>query len=125
MDMTACSKPVEPKTKQEFLRILDTFFASTDVEGEDKKEVWDILSALRGPDDDDLEKKLATTAILRAKVFPNGREWLETHVADIMDDCRGFVSRRLSLPKTELEHFVEHARMAFRALGLKWDKENT
>lgn len=77
--------------------------------------LWDILTALRGPDDGDNNVKAATTGVIRHAVCGY--------------DCPGMVNRdskyekhvRESLPDN---HFTRHAVGAFRALGLKWHEVN-
>jgi len=62
-------------TAKDFLFTLDAFFAAQRVSNEEKRKVWDILTALRGPDGSNhYLLKWATTAVIRAHVFVRGRE---------------------------------------------------
>ena len=65
-----------PKTAKDVLTIINDFFILTEPTYSGKSEdfgnrtdeaskLWDILTALRGPDDTDLSLKEATTAVIR------------------------------------------------------------
>lgn len=58
---------VQPETVKEVLEIIDAFLMRDDHESRD---LWRILTALRGPDNDDERLKKTTTAVIRSKAFP-------------------------------------------------------
>jgi hypothetical protein len=80
-------------------------------------ELWDVLTALRGPDSRDRKVKYATTAVIRSAAFPK-RPCEERSVFG--KDSDELVKRRSSLFSKKLDnnHFREHVRDAFTALGL-------
>jgi len=85
-------------------------------------ELWDILVALRGPDSRNRKIKNATTALIRLTAFPK-RPCLERSVfAD--SDSPELARRRQVLLRHEANHFREHVRDAFAALGLKLEEPN-
>jgi len=82
--------------------------------------LWNILSALRGPDHEgSYDTKLVTTAIIRSRLLGKdvGRN---TGVVFNSSDTHAEDRRSLSMSI----HFLRHARYAFDALGLKWDENN-
>lgn len=91
------------------------------------RQLWDVLSALRGPDYEyrSGDDKQATTCIIRAACFPktyaNGHNRI-CIPASINDDHSGGPGRRHQL---DCEHFRSHAQKAFRVLGLDWESENS
>lgn len=106
--------------------------------GTDAKSLWDVLTALRGPDAkiDGLpdtiihtgfsmdEVKDATTCVLRYALglqygIKNGHGdsyWFSLH-----PDSKKLAEYRKTIP---YGHFRNHAEDAFRALGLSWSKIN-
>jgi len=81
-------------------------------------ELWDVLTALRGPDSRNRKIKYATTAVIRSAAFPK-RPCEERSVFG--KDSAKLAKRRKSLFETKVDnnHFREHVRDAFAALGLK------
>jgi hypothetical protein len=82
-------------------------------------ELYNILTALRGPDVNDYDAlKDATTAIIRGVALP-----AVSLVGAIVNDKdkRSFVESRTMLRGG---HFISHAEEAFTALGLKWNRFN-
>lgn len=81
-------------------------------------DLWDILVALRGPDSRNKKLKYATTAIIRQAAFPlrpcEDRSIFGT-------DTSQFAARRKAMFKNKEDnnHFREHCKDAFAALGLK------
>lgn len=106
----------EPTRK--LLESLDEFFATADTES--TKEVWNVLTALRGPDSEDARLKYETTARIRSKVFPRlaqRNEW--------EDVARAIFSGNLDRPERFWprhgeEHFLSHVNSATNVL---WGKE--
>lgn len=94
---------------------------------EGDQRLWDILSALRGPDANPFTEgvspvdiKAATTAVIRKRLGFNGYkvpftvESDDTDKVKLRQDCEGVCGN----------HFTKHAQMAFYYLGLKWDEVN-
>lgn len=92
------------------------------------KDLWTILSALRGPDEK--SKKLVkdcTTSVLRAAAFPMAADSANFTGGPLSASMGNDDSRLAALRTTVLVyggHFEEHSYRAFLALGLKWNKVN-
>lgn len=80
--------------------------------------LWDVLVALRGPDSRNRRIKNATTTIIRSAAFPS-RPCEERSIFG--EDAENLCRRRRSLfaNREDNNHFREHVRDAFEALGLK------
>lgn len=63
---------VVPHTPRQFLDQLDEFFANERIPLEERRALWDVLTATRGPDRPRDRKRVGhrVTAILRAHAFP-------------------------------------------------------
>lgn len=103
-------------TAKQVLKEIDAMAAG--MEPLEAKKLWDVLSALRGPDAELGYAKRATTEQIRRRslpklagkfvaVAPNAREVKEPWAVE----ARGEISAG---------HFRQHAYAAFDALGLKW-----
>lgn len=107
----------------------------------ERKCLWNVLTALRGPDLEDVGKlnmravKHATTGVIRWHVLgPNAGRFVNDDEAGVQHekygclygpDSAAHLEVRKSLAgKSNLFHFFRHARDAFEALGLKWDAVN-
>lgn len=98
------------------------------------QQLWDVLSALRGPDNGSATEKTPTTCVLRGKAFPktltrsmsNFQENIGgTHGALYERDRPGFAEdRRKIFYDYRKGHFEQHTRRAFLALGLSWETSN-
>lgn len=101
--------------------------------------LWAILTALRGPDKDYLttqdsrdpnrfypeliEVKAATTLLVRARVFGINHRVVTIYSAPrFLGDNQELLGIRNNL---NFDHFTEHARVAFKSLGLKWEEVNS
>lgn len=86
-------------------------------------ELWDVLTALRGPDSRNRKIKYATTAVIRSAAFPK-RPCEERSVFG--RDSAKLAKRRKDLfaKRKDLNHFREHVADAFRALGLTISEVN-
>jgi hypothetical protein len=111
----------EPTTALEALSIIRKFLSKNNYES---YKLWHILTALRGPDyledGDKGEVKGATTEVIR-----------HFAVGDSNCECIGSLSGKDNAKKAGLrkqlantDHFWAHAKLAFVALGLKWEKKN-
>lgn len=79
-------------------------------------QIWDIISALRGPDNEDSILKTATTEVIRHKLG-----FYEQYFFVSPDDYNQVIYRK---GMNVGSHFYLHARSAFRALGLNWNDVN-
>ena len=132
------------RTPRDILRqYLDDIDGFLNRDDEAAALLWDVLSALRGPDITvvygspehtvmDLTKK-ATTAVLRRKAFPRtfGNEsftisTLCVNKAIGLPDNAGrlYVRKSFDLEERVGVHFLKHYEYAFAALGLKTDEVN-
>jgi hypothetical protein len=55
------------RTAKQMLKLIDRFLEHRDAESD---RLWWVLTALRGPDSDNWNEKMQTTAHVRAKAFP-------------------------------------------------------
>jgi hypothetical protein len=98
--------------------------------GEDSKDLWHVITALRGPDDDDYSVKTSTTSVIR---YALGLTNSGVAIVNSDDELK-YDDRRVRFPLTTgyngkpmlstWEHFSSHAYKAFKVLGLAWDKTN-
>ncbi len=102
---------------KKFLKDLNGLFHSNSTKT--CKEVWDILTALRGPDDSNSDVKSVTTEVIRHKIFGLDSK-VENH-ANVSHDTPWKANER---KKLQYCHFEKHAQRAFEALGLYWGREN-
>lgn len=82
----------------------------------EQKDVWAILTALRGPDNVNHELKEYTTAVIRNHVLA---DLAMTVGAVVWGDTPEYAEKRrtwLSFSSPLLGHFEAHAAAAFRAL---------
>ena len=85
--------------------------------------LWEVLTALRGPDSGDSTAKLATTAVIRKAAFPS-----EPNVGAVYgEDTEHYLAYRTRLWADDdcNWHFTSHAQRAFRALGLEWARSDS
>lgn len=106
------------------LDVLDNILVQGDV---DAKELWTVLSALRGPDiKQDYLMKHSTTSVIRAVAFPKA----SVEATDLGGPVYASMtndSEEAALYRSGQEyggHFMFHAMSAFSALGLKWGEVN-
>lgn len=79
------------------------------------KELWDVLCALRGPDDN-REVKLGTTTAIRARAFPKTAKKIKINLGAAFYP-RTYTPKQLDDPKLS-PHFCGHTRRAARALNM-------
>jgi hypothetical protein len=126
------AKSQQYRTSKEFLTALKAFFNDPSVHEHEHKNVYDVLTGLRGPDARDTDAvqdvKLATTSVIR----------FHTLGMPINKSCGAFVNpdsikyfqiRTRNEPGKDVGevagfHFRAHARRAFWALGLDWETAN-
>lgn len=87
------------------------------------QDLWNILTALRGPDEvDSLHWKASTTGVIRHTLGLKNND-----VAGFLsnEDSLSFVGTRTVDESEHSHHFTSHARYAFESLGLNWDEVNS
>src|SRR5574341_1987477 len=111
-----------PHTAREMLAALRKFFSKHQSRSRfEQRRLWNVLTALRGPDiaDDNENIKTATTAVIRHAAFgPDSRVRDFGYVNPDSPEQR---DRRLNIPR---DHFWDHATLAFEALGFVWEAVN-
>lgn len=104
----------EKKELRAVLDKLDRILATEDRLGGLASKLWDVLSAMRGPDNEDASLKDSITIPIRRKAFP--RTFKKGGIS------RAFFGYRNEVYPfkvgVEFTHFNEHGRRAARALGL-------
>jgi hypothetical protein len=117
-------------TVRDILHQIDLIFAAGSNSAYDEqaaktaRQLWDVLSALRGPDTENGNAKCATTIVIRAACFPKTFLKNEICIPALMDnDDPSSPHVREYLDDTA--HFTRHARKAFDVLGLSWATSNT
>jgi hypothetical protein len=85
-----------------------------------EQQIWDVLSALRGPDDDTEVFKTATTEVIRWKLGFKKEIYFNTSPDS---DPKVYTRKNMSASSAGY-HFYSHALKAFTALGLEWDSLN-
>jgi len=86
-------------------------------------DLWDILSAIRGPDSRNRKYKHATTTIIRSAAFPS-RPCEERSFYGEDSAKSAEIRTRLFKSGADLDHFRQHVFDAFDALDLKIFEEN-
>lgn len=108
-------KPETRKVLQDVVEFLNTF-------SPEAKKLWWVLTALRGPDNESVGMKGATTAVIRYAV---GLDDEVGNGATVHGDLATGPELRAKLNDNGREyHFKIHNRMAFEALGLSWEDRN-
>lgn len=108
--------PLEGMTALEILKAIDNW-AADNLGNYESKVLWDILTALRGPDSGDSELKWNTTAIIRAYTLPI----LATGNAMVNKEQRinETLSKIMNYDKIDAQnHFKNHIRDAIHAIPL-------
>lgn len=108
----------------EVLAELGVFMEDGTIPNTDKRLLWDVLTALRGPDDTGSPKsedcKLLTTAVIRHEIFGEGLRDEIGALTLAEDPSFGAKREDLYCGWAAGAHFQDHARMAFDALWLKF-----
>ena len=104
------------------------------LQGPNGQQLWNVLTALRGPDYGNDAHKDATVGIIRRVAFPNLFVRGSAHGAVAYDDYKAAVKVRSKLSKLVLDrkstkyqrylHFYRHVMWAFEALKLNWNNVN-
>jgi hypothetical protein len=122
--------PVSPSSApaDTFESVLDTVVKFLNRSNDDSLKLWNILTALRGPDTEDPleELKRATTSVIRTKI---GILPCANGATTVPDDSEELVKARMDYVQARTKHtysyhFGNHAMNAFHSLGLRWDTLN-
>lgn len=112
-------------------KVLSTPYDGNVEKAEAARLLWDVLSALRGPDTSHMGSKDATTSVLRRYAFPktfdrDTRSTVRMSKAVANGDDESLRLNRLDagIVNRTSSHFYNHAQKAFWALGLKWNEVN-
>lgn len=103
---------------REMLDQLDEFFVSEAISGLSKSQLWDVLSALRGPDmSDSHQRKVDTTIPIRRAAFPKLTDSRHRHS---ISAAFGYDDSKYNGPTKDSSapHFEYHVAQAAYALGL-------
>lgn len=104
-----------PTTMREVLDIIDEALARNDHEAE---QLWAVLTALRGPDSNNSDLKLRTTAVIRSRAFPRTAKIARESTWDVPGGAT-YAESYMPLP-TEVprngQHFDWHVHCAAIAL---------
>ncbi len=114
---------MSPKVRN-VLSQIDQVLMGLDV---DAVALWDVLTALRGPDTPSLWSwKVKTTSRIRAAAFPETAIQDRTHYLLANFDARNYIAVPEPGSGGEgTEHFFRHMELAAAKLGLevRWERE--
>jgi hypothetical protein len=108
-----------PKTLRGALRQIEQLLTKQSYSA----DLWDILSAIRGPDSRNRRLKHATTTIIRSAAFPK-RPCEERSFYGEDSAKRAEIRTRVFKSKGDQNHFRQHVEAAFTSLGLSLFEEN-
>ncbi len=117
----------EEVATRDFKKVLKGVVEFLNVADSEAIKLWQVLSALRGPDSESIDAKEASTSVIRHAIGLT-----DTGNLIINPDGEGKLAMRTDLDEggwTKLRantsfHFTHHTRQAFEVLGLKWDEVN-
>ena len=108
-----------PRTLRGALRFVESMLTKQSYSA----DLWDILSAIRGPDSRNKRLKHATTTVIRSAAFPS-RPCEERSFYSEDSAEKAEIRTRLFKNKEDFNHFRQHCEAAFDALDLKLFEEN-
>lgn len=115
-----CSEPtMGPKTAREMLDVLDEFLMSAP--SVVASELWDVLTALRGPDSACTDVKMRTTGLIRTLAFPKTAALSKEHLC-IYAFFGDPEKHPIDLRGVAASHFRSHITAAAVALGYPYWK---
>ncbi len=127
------------ETFKDVLKHIQSFLESDEIFSEEKRRLWDVLSALRGPDSEDSTLKNSTTAVIRWHALGNSVRYVGAITGFDDDDYatervkeerkhRRYVGNMATdgnmATKRVYDHFHDHTINAFKALGLDYYNNN-
>lgn len=112
-------QPNQPTKALEILDIIDKFLSSNSVKEDQKGFLWDILAALRGPDNQNYKIKQETTEVIRSRAFIRTSTKYGAQVpANFSKDPYKII------PTLIYDHFSGHIYYAARALDeIGWERK--
>lgn len=117
---------MSPETRKELDRI-DAFLANQP--SVVARELWNILTALRGPDNRNDALKDETTCVIRTKAFPQLANSFfsgdKTGAVFAMSDTLPKYLNNLQLPLHVSYHFAIHVNRAYSVLDISPKEENS
>lgn len=115
----------KPKTARDVLNIIDDFLSLGGVNDCERKMLWDVLTALRGPDDETYSLKMESTIPIRRAAFPkiasNSRIQRETLLATF--GTAQYKFNRHVFDTGRYSHFGSHVINAASALNILYTEE--
>ncbi len=109
----------QPKTLREALDRIQEMLTKQPYSA----DLWDILSAIRGPDSRNRSLKRAATAVIRQAAFPK-RPCEDRSIYGKDSKSLAVRRKRMFQQREDYNHFREHVRDAFKSLGLSLYEEN-
>ena len=103
-----------PKTLRQALAAIEEMLTDKPYSA----QLWDLLACVRGPDSRNRKIKNATTCVIRSAMFPS-RPCEERSIFGQDSERLAKRRRKLFRKKKDFNHFREHVRDAFEALGLQ------
>lgn len=131
-----------PKTAQDVVQIIRQFYLDHSDDEFDRAEnvtesrkLWSMLTALRGPDNGHDDLKEATTIPFRTAFFKEAAKSAGMQTGALVkshslnrERAKNFrlnlYTKASGIKDNKEIHFINHARLAFNAIGLKWEDIN-
>ena len=125
-EAAAATRTVEKgATALDVLDVIDRFLASDGVATDEKRALWDVLTALRGPDNGSDDMKNAATIPIRRAALPlttaaqTGGEYVHTFGPVFTTSMGGVPAyNRAAVSARGEDHFRVHTDSAVRQLRL-------
>lgn len=110
---------IRPETLREALDVIEDMLRAKRY----SRDLWNVLTALRGPDSRNRWVKTATTGVIRHTAFPSRPNG---DLSAFKEDDSMMAKRRVLIyaGKIDSNHFREHVKDAFDSLGLKIKDKN-
>lgn len=119
---------VKPETR-EMLDRIDDFLVNDDIPELAKSQLWDVLSALRGPDEMNKDALKSTTTIpIRRAAFPKMANYFQSYQVRAAWGNETYDFRLPTFPLDSsssryiFDHFILHVTHAARTLGILTDE---
>ena len=108
------------ETFRDVLNHIQSFLESDGILSSEKYKLWDVLSALRGPDSGTDTLKNSTTAVIRRHALGNSLGYVG---ATTNTDDDTYAANRANVGY-RYDHFHSHVLNAFSALDLDYFENN-
>lgn len=110
-------------TRRSFRKMLDQIDKFLLAGDDQALKLWNVLSALRGPDSGDYNIKESFTEVIRTAAFPATAQSGARNIPATFA-YRDYKTNLGTRQEAQPSHFRSHARAAFEALGLNPDIVN-